>query len=631
MRIVIEGRRATLDTKSVLGEGGEATVLLLVDRGARLAVKVYKSPPGRRLEKVRALSCLRASLSDIAVLPDAIVEDAKSGAPIGYVMAALEPGHEPIASLSRESFCAAAGLGLSAVLRTLAALGAGLGRIHAAGAVVGDLNDQNELRSAADGRVTFIDCDSFQVADLPCEVATEAFLDPLLYGPDVACPCATRDGQPRWFGRGSDWYAFSVIAFRSLTGVHPFGGVDAALPSLARRALARRSVLSAGVVVPSKVRSRIDALSPTARAAFVGVFEHGDRRPFPIEVLAEGASSVWRCGCGLEVAGPSRPCPRCATAVPIRAGALEVTELAQAQGRFFAAASDAVRWVAAAREGERVRLVTASHHEREASWVDLGHAARSLAPAWLTASLVVTARTALELAELEVFDALTGRLVLTTTTEVAFGAPSVSVSGPRVYRLAKGTVLQLDRDEHGRWSEREVGQVVSGQTALYAAEVGVLAATQVLGRRAYAWLTPGGVVELECAPLGPGESIADEWLAADREHAVVLRLVRSAGRELVATSAFDRRGRALVSATSAACARPAGAAIRGALVARGAALVASDAGLVRHPLVANGPPTLFAETEPHVVREAPIAACPRGVLVAAGAALKLLSIATRTH
>jgi hypothetical protein len=53
------------------------------------------------------------------VLPDAIVEDAKSGAPIGYVMAALEPGHEPIASLSRESFCAAAGLGLSAVLRTL--------------------------------------------------------------------------------------------------------------------------------------------------------------------------------------------------------------------------------------------------------------------------------------------------------------------------------------------------------------------------------------------------------------------------------------------------------------------------------------------------------------------------------
>jgi hypothetical protein len=93
-------------------------------------------------------------------------------------------------------------------------------------------------------------------------------------------------------------------------------------------------------------------------------------------------------------------------------------------------------------------------------------------PAWLTASLVVSARTALELAELEVFDALTGRLVLTTTTEVAFGAPSVSVSGPRVYRLAKGTVLQLDRDEHGRWSEREVGQVVSGQTALYAAEVG---------------------------------------------------------------------------------------------------------------------------------------------------------------
>ena len=75
-----------------------------------------------------------------------------------------------------------------------------------------------------------------QLAGLPCEVSTELFLDPLLYGPDLTQPCATAAGAPRWFGRGSDWYAFSVLAFRSLTGLH--GGT-----------MKLRSKLGAGTVV----------------------------------------------------------------------------------------------------------------------------------------------------------------------------------------------------------------------------------------------------------------------------------------------------------------------------------------------------------------------------------------------
>ncbi|NUP08695.1 MAG: hypothetical protein HOW73_21815 [Polyangiaceae bacterium] len=626
MRVVIGGKRVRLDPRKVLGEGGEATVLLWAERGARRAVKLYKADAAQRLPKLSALVAVGPALDGIAVLPQAIVHDEATGAAIGFTMPALEPGFEPFALLSRESFCAAAGLDLARLLAAVHRLGYAVRRLHDAGIVVGDFNDQNELVRPSDGAVAFIDCDSFQLANLPCEVSTEAFLDPLLYGPDAAHPCATADGAPRWFGRGSDWYSFAVIAFRSLTGVHPYGGTDAAHPTLASRARAGRSVLSRGVVVPPKTRSRIEALSDSLLDGFARVFEAHDRRPFSLDDLRSASVGIRRCSCGLELAAGRRACPRCTAAGPVRAGRVSTETLASSDGGFFAVAADATRWSALSREGRDVVATIGSWGRGDSVRRVVAAAAGPDTLVRLAPVMAAVCTRSGDFATLVLVDLSSGVRVSESTTEVAMGAPAFELGDGCAYRIAKGTVIELRADVHGRVEEVPIGSVVSEQTVLHRAGRGVVAVTAVLGRRSYQWLGRSGNVELDVPSLDPGEALITEWIAAEGDLAIVLRHTLLGGVEHVRTTLLDRRGTRLRDRVEAASARRGGAALQGGVFSRGRVLVATDIGLVRHdPRTADAVP--FADTEPHVVAECPLAAGPRGVLVALGSKLQLLSLA----
>lgn len=631
MRVVVDGRTYRVDPKKTLGEGGEASVVLCTDRGARFAVKIYKADADRRAKKLALLvelaGRLQRSVDDplaellrrAVVFPTALAHDAGTGALLGFAMPVLEDGLEPFAMLGKASFCASNGLGLGGLFRSLAAMGEVVRALHDAGIVIGDYNDQNELYRPRDGAIAFIDADSFQIGTETCDVATEAFLDPLLYGPDVGRPCLTADGAPRWFGRGSDWYSFAVIAFRVLTGVAPFGGTLAGFTSLGARAHARRSVLSAGVTVPEGIRLRIRALGPALTAVFHKVFQEADRRPFPLAELNAAADTVWRCSCGLEVVTPGS-CPRCTvqSGTSPSAARLGVRRLAETAGRFFAVAADAAGWCALARVGDELVLHRATWSGSASSTV-LGRATGASAD--LGPSLVVVAEPKGEIAELCVYEVATGAMVARTTTELAFGRASFAIDGDRVLRLAKGTVLGLDPRS---LEEQILATVVSGATALHR---GGLSATSVLGTRSYRWLRSGCSVDLDAAPLGAAESLLEEWLAAEGERAVLVRRVRTRGAEEVRTSLFDRQGRAVASRCEPAVVRTGGAAITGALFGRGSVLVASDAGLVRHDAAGAKPSVLFSETEPFVTAEAPLAASPAGVLVALGSSLDLLTLA----
>jgi DNA-binding helix-hairpin-helix protein with protein kinase domain len=122
VRVVIDGKSVRLDPRKVLGEGGEATVILWLEHGRRSAVKLYKSAAGERAAKVSALIDLAPELASVAALPRALVYDEASGALLGYAMPALEPGFEPVALLARDSFRGAWGLDAPRVLRLLEAL-----------------------------------------------------------------------------------------------------------------------------------------------------------------------------------------------------------------------------------------------------------------------------------------------------------------------------------------------------------------------------------------------------------------------------------------------------------------------------------------------------------------------------
>ena len=97
------------------------------------------------------------------------------------------------------------------------------------------------------------------------------------------------------------------MAFRTLLGVGPWGGVHATLRTVAARALARTSVLAPGIVYPRAARP-LATLPDDLLETFRGIFERDVRGAFPRGVLER--LRLRRCTqCGDEHA--RLRCPTC--------------------------------------------------------------------------------------------------------------------------------------------------------------------------------------------------------------------------------------------------------------------------------------------------------------------------------
>ena len=310
MQLTVRGARVSVSDRDRLGHGGEADVY----RAGNFALKVFHRADPKKIEKVRAFP---AGLPDEVVGPVAIVFD-RTGADVGYAMPIVEGGFE-IRRLAERAFRDAA-FATSSVTSVFQRASRVLSTLHARGVFVGDLNEGNLLVTPAVGAVSssvrFIDADSLHFPAHPCTVAHERFLDPRLYGVDLATPDPpTHGARSLGFDADSDHYALAVLLFQSLLFVHPYGGVHRAHATLLRRAEARCSVLRADVTLP-RAAVRADVLPDALHEHFARTFD-GDHRaaldPSWLEV-------PWsRCGCGLEHARAR--CPACTKTVFVDASA----------------------------------------------------------------------------------------------------------------------------------------------------------------------------------------------------------------------------------------------------------------------------------------------------------------------
>jgi hypothetical protein len=343
VNVVVGGRQVVLTDKDLLGVGGEAAVYLWQGR----AVKVYHPPPAgltraeqdaarRALErKLAKVQSFPAGLPPEVIVPREPVTDS-TGRTVGFTMDVVT-GAEGVHRLSQRRWregvvpnhaVTALFLGMHGVLE----------RIHAAGVFVGDLNDGNVLFRATG--CWFIDADSMQFGHHPCVVGHERFLDPRLFGVDLAARPA--------FDRGSDWYAFAVMLFASLLYVHPFGGIHPRYPTLLRRAEARASVFRAGVTYP-KAAVQPAILPDDLLHWLEAVFERDRRDPMPAALIA---TMRWtRCSCGVEHARDA--CPACRVAAAVSALPPPPREAVRVHGRCTARRvfATAGRIVAAAVQG----------------------------------------------------------------------------------------------------------------------------------------------------------------------------------------------------------------------------------------------------------------------------------------
>ncbi len=310
----IDGAKRTFAPAALLGQGGEAEVY---DLGDGRVLKWWKpadhpdfdglpdaqAAARRRLDEHPAkLRALPGNLPAAVVAPCGFALAAERSAQVvGYVMPKVT-GH-PLHAFGEPRWRRDHPVEGAAVCAALLALHDAIAALHSAGVVIGDCNDLNVL---VDGpRVHLLDVDSYQFGGFACPMFSERFVDPRLCDAELV-PVRPHD-------RASDWFAFAVMAFRSLLGVGPWGGVHQPADPARRcpptlRAVRRVSVFAPDVVYPRAARP-LAILPDELTEAFRAMFER-DLRVFPRSALER--LRLRRCSTCGEAHARVR-CPACLT------------------------------------------------------------------------------------------------------------------------------------------------------------------------------------------------------------------------------------------------------------------------------------------------------------------------------
>ena len=205
-----------------IARGGEGVVHALVGKPS-VVVKLYHpellARRGEQLrDKVDAMVGLRHSFDASALAWPALSVHDERGAWIGYAM--RHAAGVSLAKLAHPMLCRkhAPDLDRNDVVRLLVAVVRTLGRLHGAGVYLGDINLNNFLYDHVNGKVTLIDCDSYQVCVdgrlFPCVVGAPDMIPPEHHGLTLAEVRRTAE---------SDQFSLAILIFRCLMlGRHPY-------------------------------------------------------------------------------------------------------------------------------------------------------------------------------------------------------------------------------------------------------------------------------------------------------------------------------------------------------------------------------------------------------------------------
>jgi hypothetical protein len=545
--VYLAGERIELDPRRSIGKGGEADVY---DVGRGRALKIFKTSDhpdydglsaeqkaadARIAEHQTKLREFPKSLPSGVIAPERLATDRAGRSIVGYEMA-LVPNAEPLLRFADASFRRGGGISSARVIDLFRSIHSTLSGIHAAGVIVGDLNDLNILVSKVKGP-RFIDADSYQFGRYRCSVFTDRFVDPKL--------CLERASSLRLarpFNAGADWYAFAVLLMQSLLFVGPYGGVHRPKDPAKRiahgaRPLHRITVFHPEVQYPKPaVSPRV--LSDDLREHFHRVFEKDERGPFPLSLL-ERLEFQLCPSCGAEHARPACPlcCPNGAspakTVTTVR-GAVTVRRVFETSGVILAAAID----------GHAIRFV---HHERGAFHREGGEVLfkGELDPALRFA--VAGNRTLVGRGG-EVVTIEPGKSPTRTSVDACNGTPQFAADERHRYWIAGGRLhrepLSISASSMSLLDPVEtIGEVLEGQTRFWVGStfgVGFYRAGNVSVAFAFDSTKRGICDGLDLPPLR-GELVAASC-AIDRERAWLMLALQDAGRTSHTCLVYSKAG-----------------------------------------------------------------------------------------
>lgn len=238
-----------------IAEGGEGCIY---DYNGRI-IKVFKPHINLSVKECKIDTLMSVNLPQYVIKPLEKVYD-MNGKFIGYLMNKAD-GDE-FKRLTNKKFCTSNNIDTKFCLDILIRVKKTIDKLHEQKIYIGDLNDQNILFNTS-GNIYFLDCDSWSVGNNNCTVAMDLFKDPELVSDN--------------FNEKTDNYAFMVLAWKSLTRVHPFGGtMDPDIP-IADRISKKISVIDRNDIKLPRTTKTWNGFSPDLVTEFKKVFESNFR------------------------------------------------------------------------------------------------------------------------------------------------------------------------------------------------------------------------------------------------------------------------------------------------------------------------------------------------------------------
>lgn len=540
MQVLVNNQRVILGERDVLGSGGEAVVF----KYKNCAIKIYHDPTPARAAKLLDLLQISDGLPPQVVAPRQPVFDMGGKQVIGFSMELAPDRALPLSHLRNKAFRANYGFNNRQVAQLFQAIHPVLTGLHAAGLVIGDFNELNVLFKAA--CPVLIDVDSYQFGPYPCPVATEACLDPRLYGLDLAAKPVFRPEH--------DWYSFAVLLFRSLLLAHPYGGNHPQVKKLTERAEQGLFILGAGITYP-KIALSPWLLSDELGEVFYRVFAGQKRETFPLPVLGSFLQGLVECPTCREWFPAQRTnCPLCQPAAtfsfspPQLLAGLQAGEWLAADGEIVAARAFGDTVYLLVREADKavLFLVKEGHPFRRS---ELFHWLPGAKFAFMEGALVVNPSGSPDLLVLKLAEDGRATPLLKTVTGRYEGRAVFATTSRYLYRQTGGLVLQGELKD-GYLLERPLLTVLEDQTCFEAFTEGggerLIGFSRVF--KNYEWFSfdKGGRFTLPVAPLEPDETMLAYSCKAGGAERLVIRQTRQAGLDFVRLDVISNEGTLLL-------------------------------------------------------------------------------------
>lgn len=220
MRVLFDadGKELTLGQK--LAEGGEGAIFNVAERSDVVAKIYLARPEPQRIQKLRAMRHVGTpALLKIAAWPVSPLLRPQNGEVVGFVMPRVKGREAHILYGPRQRQAEFPFADWRFLVRSARNAAAAVATVHAAGHVIGDVNQKGFLVNS-DATVRLIDCDSFQIVfqnrRFPCVVGVPEFTPPELHGKPLNTVIRTPN---------HDAFGLAVLIFQVMfMGRHPFAG-----------------------------------------------------------------------------------------------------------------------------------------------------------------------------------------------------------------------------------------------------------------------------------------------------------------------------------------------------------------------------------------------------------------------